>query len=303
MTILSRNPGRFASELPHLASRPEFSWLTGDTASFAFPERQFDYVFHFATASAAEVDAGGTAILMHTLRGTERVLQFAGSRGVRRLLFASSGAVYGQQPAELGHIPEDYRGAPDPTDPAAAYGEMKRLGELLCVTSGVDCVISRGFAFVGPYLPLTDKFAVGSFMRDALAGGPIRIRGDGTPLRSYLYAADLAIWLLTLLVKGMPNRPYNVGSDQAICLADLAQHIAATTNETAIEIARAPTPGPAARFIPAIQRARSELGLDVFVPLSPALSRTADWVQREFKRSAHQQISLQIESLNFIKQQ
>ncbi len=281
-TILSRDPARFSKETPHLAARREFSWLAGDTAEFAFPAGPFDYVLHFATASAAEVKdaAGGTAAIMHTLRGTERVLQFARSKGVKRLLFASSGAIYGRQPAELSHIPEAYCGGPDPTDPGAAYGEMKRIEETLCVSSGLDCVITRGFAFLGPYLPLTDKFAAGSFIRQALAGGPIRIHGDGSPVRSYLYAADLAIWLLTLLLKGQPNHPYNVGSDQAISLAELAQQIAATTNSPMTEITLAPTQAPAERYVPEIQRARSESDLDVCIPLSIALTRTVNWAKQ-----------------------
>ncbi len=286
-TILSRDPARFYREAPHLAARREFSWLTGDTADFRFPATHFEYVLHFATASAAEVVAGGTATILQTLHGTERVLQFARSNGARRLLFASSGAVYGRQPAELSHIPEDHRGGPDLADAGSTYGELKRISEIMCSSSGIDCVITRGFAFVGPYLPLTEKFAMGSFIRDALSRGPIRIHGDGRSVRSYLYAADLVIWLLTLLLKGKPNRPYNIGSDQAISLAGLAQHVAATTDASAVQIALAPTPGPAERYVPEIQRARIELGLDVLIPLSLALRRTVDWAQREFKPSTH----------------
>lgn len=224
---------------------------------------------------------------MATLLGTERVLKLARVCGARRMLFTSSGAVYGPQPANLSHIPEDHPGAPNPMDPLSAYGEMKRLSELLCVTSGVGCIIARGFSFVGPYLPLTEKFAIGSFVRQALAGGPIHIHGDGTPVRSYMYATDLVIWLLTLLLKGESSHPYNVGSDQAISLAELAQHIAVTTDGSAVQIAHAPTSRPAERYVPEIQRAHNELGLDVFIPLSLALSRTVDWAQREFKQSTH----------------
>lgn len=278
--MLSRDPVRFARELPRLAKRREFEWLAGETDSFSYPAGRFDYIIHLATPSAAEVSAGGAALTLATLQGMQRVLQFARQAGARRLLLASSGAVYGRQPPELGHIPEDYNGAPDLRQPMSAYGEIKRMSELMCaLTPEVDCVIARGFAFVGPYLPLTDKFAVGSFIRDVLADGPIRIQGDGSPLRSYLYAADLTIWLLTLLVRGRSSEAYNVGSDDAISLAGLARTLAATTG-TAIDIAQAATGEQAERYVPAIDKARDELGLEVRVPLPAALRRTMDWASQ-----------------------
>lgn len=284
-TVLSRDPGRFATHNPRLAARPEFAWLAGHAESFTFPANRHDYVIHLATASAAEVGAGDTAPTMATLLGMQRVLQFTRACGARRLLLASSGAVYGRQPPELSHLPETHAGAPNPQHVASAYGEIKRMSELMCaLTRDLDCVIARGFSFVGPGLPLGGKFAIGSFIRDALAGGPIRVHGDGTPIRSYLYAADLVIWLLTLLLKGRSNRPYNVGSDQAISLAELAREVAATTYGSAVEIAHAP--GPAERYVPEIQRARTELGLNVLIPLSQALSQTVEWARHAFKPSA-----------------
>jgi dTDP-glucose 4,6-dehydratase len=158
---------------------------------------------------------------------------------------------------------------------------MKRMAELMCVTSGLDCVIARGFAFVGPYLPLTDKFAVGSFIRDALAGGPIRITGDGTPVRSYLYAADLAIWLLTLLVKAKACRPYNVGSDSAIALADLAYAVGrGSDNPVSVKLGRSRRNMAAERYVPSIRRVHDELGLTVRISLDAALRRTTAWAGR-----------------------
>lgn len=276
-TVLTRNAARFGAENPRLAARSEFHWLTGDAASFAFPAERFDYVFHFATASAAEVGAGGSASMMATLLGTERVLQFTRVSGARRMLFASSGAVYGRQPPELSQLREDYRGGRNVSDSASGYGEMKRLCEVMCVSAGIECVIARGFSFIGPYLPLTDKFAAGSFIRDALAGGPIRIRGDGLAIRSYLYGADLAIWLITLLVRGAPLSPYNLGSDHSVSLSELASMVAGAVRGVAVEISGASTRPMTDRYVPSVQKAREELGLDIGIRLTDALRRTLDW--------------------------
>lgn len=290
-TLLSRDPAGFARQMPRLALRLEFEWLQGETENFAFADGHFDYVIHLATPSAAEVAAGDAALALAALQGMHRVLQFARHCGARRLLLASSGAVYGRQPEALGHIPEYYNGAPDPIQPTSAYGEIKRMSELMCaLTPEVECVVARGFSFVGPYLPLSDKFAIGSFIRDAVGGGPILIRGDGTPLRSYLYAADLAIWLIKLLVRGKPNSPYNVGSDEAIDLESLARTIAAASG-VRVEIARLQATGTTERYLPSIEKVRNELGLSVTVTLASALHRTIEWARQIPSNPNHNQES------------
>lgn len=280
-TVLSRDPSGFLSRAPHLAGRREFDWLQGQPSDFAFPRRPHDFLVHLATATSAH-DGQTDPVEMLTTKfmGIRRLLEFANRTGIRRALVTSSGAIYGPQPSDIECLPETFNGAPDPTVPAAAYGQGKRLVEQMCaVAPGIDCVIARCFSFAGPHLPLDARFAAGNFLRDALAGGPIRVGGDGTPLRSYLYAADLAAWLLTLLVKGRGGRAYNVGSDQAVSILQLAGTVAAIAGGCEVVVAKRPDGSPAQRYVPSIARARDELELDVWTPLPTALKRTLDWAR------------------------
>jgi dTDP-glucose 4,6-dehydratase len=139
-------------------------------------------------------------------------------------------------------------------------------------------VIARLFAFIGPHLPLDAQFAAGNFIRDAVNAGPIKIAGDGTPYRSYLYAADLAVWLWTTLMKAAPGRAYNVGSSEAVSILDLAERIAGAAGGVQIQIARHAGAGVTPeRYVPATRRAEQELGVRVAVSLDDAIERTLAW--------------------------
>ena len=284
MTILTRNPEAFAQKCPHLASDPAISLLSGDVRDFVFPDGDFEYVIHAATeASVRQAAENPHEMLTTIVRGTERVLEFAASHATRKFLLTSSGAVYGSQPSDLMQIPEDFWGAPNVLDPASVYGEGKRVAEHLCALysaqSKLECKIARCFAFVGPHLPLDAHFAIGNFIRDALQNKPIRIHGDGTPMRSYLYAADLAQWLWTILFRGVPARTYNVGSDQSVSILELAQEVAAALRpESEIEVMQKAVPGmPILRYVPETKRAQEELGLKQHIDLRTAVLRTAAW--------------------------
>ncbi|MBI4454618.1 MAG: NAD-dependent epimerase/dehydratase family protein [Acidobacteria bacterium] len=282
--VLTRNPDAFRQRVPHLASHRAVEFLTGDVRTFDFPPGNFSHLIHAATESSARLNEEDPLLMFDTIvQGTRRTLEFARRCGVKKFLLTSSGAVYGKQPSKLTHIPEDYQGAPDPAASLSAYGEGKRASELLCALYakqyGVETKIARCFAFVGPYLPLHIHFAIGNFIYDALLEGPIRVNSDGTPYRSYLYAADLVIWLWAILFTGQTNRPYNVGSERDVSIADLARAVRKALNcMSEIRVARQPKEGKLAeRYVPSTRRAQAELGLNQTVDLADAIMRTAAW--------------------------
>jgi dTDP-glucose 4,6-dehydratase len=289
-TILTRNPEKLQQRLPHL-DRTNIEIVAGDICDFRFPNGEFTHVIHAATESSAELNAKQPQVMFDTIvEGTRRCLDFAAHAGTRKFLFTSSGAVYGKQPPEFAHMPEEFAGCPDSLNPNSAYGEGKRAAELLCALTakrnGLEAKIARCFAFVGPYMKLDAHFAIGNFIRDRLAGDRIVVRGDGTPVRSYMYASDLMIWLWTILFRGESRRAYNVGAEEGINIAALAREVAAApmpmretgrsqTTCMPVETVGTSVPGaPIARYVPCTARAQKELGLGCSVLLADAIART-----------------------------
>src|SRR5215469_8587208 len=233
-TVLTRDPEAFAGRMPHVAADPTITLRRGHICKFDLPEFDFPYVVHAAAPTTAAASREPAALLQTLVDGTRNVLSLACRHNTRKFLYISSGAVYGTQPPRISHLSEDYLGGPDWLDPNAVYAEGKRVAEHLCSAhagrTDIEFKIARCFAFVGPGLPLDEHFAIGNFIGDALAGRNIAVHGDGTPMRSYLYAADLAIWLWTILFQANPSRSnlevWNVGSDEALSIHDLACMVA-----------------------------------------------------------------------------
>lgn len=281
--VLTRNPDALSSAAPHLYGSSAIRAFYGDVRSFTPPEGEYSHVLHAASAGSADPDHDSYDVFRTTVYGTEQVLTAAAIHRTRKLLFISSGAIYGKQPSDLAGLPENFRGAPDPSSRLAAYAESKRAAETLCGifqgSEGLEIKIARCFTFIGPYLPLNKRFAIGNFMRDEMTGGPIRVRGDGTDVRSYLYSADLAIWLWTILFKGRSCDPYNVGSEQAVSIAQTAHAVAeAGGRGTNVEIEGVQAHHPErTRYVPSTKKARIELDLKERVDLHTAIRKTLAW--------------------------
>jgi len=282
VTVLTRNKEAFKKTAPQLATNPSIRFHEGDIRNFTFPEQDFSHVMHLAATSALDTfNQEDPLVKFDTLvNGTRHVLDFVKNCGAKKVLFTSSGAVYGNQPSDLVHISEDYLGAPDPLLVSSAWGESKRASEFLCAyyaeKFNIEIKIARCFTFVGPFLPMDIHYAIGNFIADGIKGGPIKVNGDGAPYRSYLYTSDLVVWLWTILLKGKSRRAYNVGSEESISIGELAHTVASCfSNKIAVEIAKErDLSSPAIRYVPSTKRANSELGLTQTVSLKEAIAKT-----------------------------
>lgn len=278
ITLLSRNPSAFQRDWPSVSGRVE--WIAGDVRSFPIEDHRFDVIIHAATDVVA--NSSPEDIFSTCLEGTRRVLALARQCGASQLLLVSSGAVYGPLPAGMTHVPETYVGGPDPLLSSSAYSEGKRVSEWLAAQAqgdGLEIKIARVFALVGPHLPLDKHFAIGNFLGAVLAGEEVVIQGDGTPHRSYLYAADMAAWLWAVLLRGQSGRAYNVGSEESVSIADLALRVHQVLGRPPrIVVQQKARPGQAvAHYVPNISQTREELGLALPLRLDEAIRRTASW--------------------------
>jgi dTDP-glucose 4,6-dehydratase len=285
VVVLSRSSGSFLKKFPNLLRAQDVIWINDDVRNLSIDSvGECSFAIHAATDVVASITH--KEILDTCIEGTRRVLEaMSTGKNSRRMLLLSSGAVYGKPPPEIQTIPEDWYGAPDPLSPSSAYGEGKRISELmaamaLAVTPGLEIAIARCFAFVGPYLPLDKHFAIGNFIGSAMRNEDIYIQGDGTPLRSYLYASDLTIWLWTMLFDAPNGRAYNLGGDESVSICQLANRVNQVLNGCGkVFLLKAPQPGcPPQVYVPSLARISTELRLTPSISLDEAICRTARWV-------------------------
>lgn len=208
-----------------------------------------------------------------------------------RLVYCSSGAVYGRQPGGIEAIPEGFQTSSPEVDPSkAAYTRGKRLAERIFARFAEEnrrnVCIARCFAFVGRWLPRDKHFAIGNFLRDAMEGRPITVNARNPVYRSYMYADDLVEWLVRMCIAASPACPrYNVGSDEAVEVGELATMISeyfrvpvSTPNRAGFDV-KAFLPECIDRYVPSIEAAKANLGLRLRYSLQDAVHMTAESIR------------------------
>jgi len=176
--------------------------------------------------------------------------------------------------------PESYWGHVNPVGPRGVYDEAKRFSEALVTayrtSHGVDTGIVRIFNTYGPRMRPDDGRAIPTFFRQALAGEPVTVAGDGTQTRSICYVDDLVRGILALTRSGLSG-PVNIGNPDEMTVLSLAQRIIALTgSRSEVEFVQRPVDDPAVRR-PDTALAQQELGWEPQVPTAEGLARTAEW--------------------------
>ena len=262
----------------HLLDRPGFQLMDYDVTRPLHVPGQADLVLHFASA-ASPVDY--LRLPLETLEvgavGTMHALGLAEDKGARFVL-ASTSEVYGD-PREHPQS-EDYWGNVNPVGPRSVYDEAKRYAEALTTayrnSRRTDTAIVRIFNTYGPRMRPHDGRAIPTFIRQALAGEPLTVAGDGNQTRSVCYVDDTVAGILTLAGSDFAG-PVNIGGSQELTVLRLAETIRDLAGSASpVEFVPRPADDPSMRC-PDTSLARRRLGWRPAVTLEAGLRRTIDW--------------------------
>ncbi|MDB6025508.1 MAG: dTDP-glucose 4,6-dehydratase [Verrucomicrobiales bacterium] len=283
-SVLSRSALQFAEKYKHLGSRPEFRFINGDIRYLTEVPRATNYIIHAAALTDRRLFASNPTLVGEVNAvGAMRLLRAADLLDdLKQIVLVSSGLVAGPQALNVERIDENYTSGIPCNTANAIYPESKRFAESMATSfvseSKLPLVIVRPFAFLGPYQSLELPWAITDFIRDSLAGRPIKIMGDGSTVRSLMYASDYAFWTLAALSRGTPREVYNIGSPEGIHLLALAKLITQHFSPLPEILTKVGQSGhDATRLVPNIAKAQRDLGVQVTVSLSDAIQNTITW--------------------------
>ena len=202
--------------------------------------KNIHYVINAASNShpkSFSQDPSGTIIT--NFIGTKNLLDFVKENHCERLLYVSSGEIYGQGTEDLASFKEDYSGYIDSTNPRSCYPLGKLSAENLCATYtsqfNVDTVIARPCHTYGPTQTESDSRVSAQFINNVLDDKDIIMKSEGLQIRSYMYVIDCVTGLLKILTKGEKGQAYNVSNNNSvISIREMAEIIAGICNKKVV---------------------------------------------------------------------
>ena len=267
--------------------------------SLPFEENDFlkklpevDYILHMASVSAKEsfnkIDPLEKYLLLN--KGTLDICNYGKAQNIKRLLFTSSGCVYGPNsscdPIKEKNILK-VNGISSITD-SLSVGKIS--AEYICnyfrEFKNLETKIARCFSFCGEGIPTDLHYAIGNFAAQAIKNKDIVIKGDGMAVRSYMDLDDLAIWLSRALFFESDSNIYNFGSSEEISIFKLAQRIKIIANSKSEIIVLGKSNVTLSNplrdyYVPDISKAKNDMKLSLQFNLDSTISKYIKYLREE----------------------
>lgn len=289
--VLGRDRSRFERNLGHLMGSPFLEFIRCDIRNVAEIPREIEYVIHAAGTPDNRAHTTNPIETMVTIaEGTHAILKAADRvANLKMFVNVSSSSIYGAQPLDLLKMPEDYSGYLSNLQVASSYAEAKRYGESLATAARSEgrmpVVVARPFSFIGAYQPIDAPWAVNNFIQDAINRRPIRILGDGQTIRSVMYGADMALWMLAIMTKARSGKTYNIGSDEGLSVKLLAEKVSSNFKPNSEVILNCSLSGKIVNtvLVPDTRIAENNLNLKIYTNVDLSLERTIKWYKYQLE--------------------
>ena len=185
-------------------------------------KKKIDYIFHYAAVVGVKRTLKNPELVLRDIKGIENILNFASSRNVKRIFYASSSEIYGEPVT----IPQNEETTP--LNSRLPYAIVKNVGEAFFKsfkkTRNLNFTIFRFFNTYGPLQ--SDQLVISKFIKNALQNKNITINGDGKQTRTFLFVDDNINITLSILEKNkFINNVVNIGNDKEITINELALKI------------------------------------------------------------------------------
>ena len=267
-------------------------FIRHDVRNYFDIPQEVNYILHAAASPDTRFHASQPLKTIETIaNGTTNVLQ-AASRlpDLNNIIHISSGLVYGKN--EINSYQESSFGRFDCSQLNSAYTESKRLSETIAVCYKNQfrlplCII-RPFTFIGAFQDIDKPWAFNSILREALLNQPLRILGDGEVKRGYMYGSDMAVWLMSALANAHSGSIYNMGSEEAISLKDLASSISSKlVHKPKIEIKEYSLLQNNFHWVADTSKIQKDLGVSQKMNIDKAIDRTIEFYSTFTKEFNH----------------
>ena len=227
---LGRDEERAKKHFADLYEKDGFHFVRHDVIQPLQGDERYDYIIHAASgANPSEYAKRPVEVMKSNIQGLANLLDYGLFHGMKRLLYVSSGEVYGEGDGRV--FSEDYSGFVEITSPRSCYPSSKRAAETLCVSYaaeyGTETVMARPCHVYGPYFTESDNRVFAQFIKNVLHDEDIVMKSSGEQFRSWCYVVDCVSALLFILLKGENGHAYNIADKTSnISIKELADMVA-----------------------------------------------------------------------------